>query len=218
MKASAFAKAPRVGTEPQTTLTVVTISRQAGIDAGIVARALTDLLNAQASDDQPWKSYDRQLTDRVAQEHRFPIDFVASHDEHDESIVEYAMHGLSSSTPAEAIPLKVAETIRHLADVGHAIIVGRGGQSILSGRDYVIHVRLIAPEDWRAERHSCDAGLNLSAALKAVRQIEADRVRYVRSHFNHDPTDPLMYHAILNLAELTVDQAARTIAQLVHGE
>ncbi len=188
---------------------VITISRQAGIEAGAVASATAELLGT------PWQSYDRQLIARVALEHHLSPATVKSRDEHDESFVEYAMHGLGSTEPTEVIPVKVAQTIRHLADEGHAIIVGRGGQFVLAGRDSAHHVRLIAPEPWRVEAFAAVNGVSPAEALKAVHRIDADRTRYVKAHFSHDPGDPLAYDLVLNMAHLDVGQASRAIAALL---
>ncbi len=188
---------------------VITISRQAGIEAGAVALATAGLLAT------PWQSYDRQLIDCVAREHHLSPAVVTSRDEHDESLVEYAMHGLGSTEPTEVIPVKIAQTIRRLADEGHAIIVGRGGQFVLAGRDSARHVRLIAPEPWRVEAFAAATGVSRAEALKTVHRIDADRTRYAKAHFSRDPGDPLAYDLVLNMAHLDVGQASRAIATLL---
>ena len=197
------------------TTSVITISRQAGINAGAIAGLTAQLLNKQAGGSKPWKSYDRQLINRVARDHHLSEEFVASHDEHDESLVEHAIHGLGSGKPAEAMPLKVTATVRHLAEEGRAIIVGRGGQYILANRDDAVHVRLIAPEGWRAAIYGKAAGLKDAEALKALRRFDADRARYLKAHFNHDPADPLLYDLILNVESVGAEPMARAIAALV---
>ncbi|MHC5022890.1 MAG: cytidylate kinase-like family protein [Planctomycetota bacterium] len=195
---------------------IVTISRQAGIDAGAVARPLAATLSRAAGGGEPWQSFDRELIDRVASEHQLPAEVVSSRDEHDDSILEFAIHGLTTSAATgEAIPLKIAETVRHLAERGRAIIVGRGGQSILAEHDGAVHVRLVAPEPWRVERHAATAKVDEATALKMVRQMDANRARYIRSHYNCDSADPQLYHVVLNMARLTNEQAAAAIAALV---
>jgi len=191
---------------------VITISRQAGIDAGAVGLATAELLAT------PWQSYDRQLIDCVAREHHLSPAIVTSRDEHDESLVEYAMHGLGGAEPTEVIPLKIAQTIRRLADEGHAIIVGRGGQFVLAGRDSPRHVRLIAPLPWRVEAVAAATGASRAEAIKTVRRIDTDRTRYIKAHCSHDPGDPLAYDLVLNMAHLDVGQASRAIAALLPTE
>ena len=188
---------------------VITISRQAGIEAGAVGQATAVLLGT------PWQSYDRQLIDCVAREHHLSPAVVTSRDEHDESLVEHAMHGLGSTVPTEVIPVKIAQTIRRLADEGHAIIVGRGGQFVLAGRGSARHVRLIATEAWRVEAFAAATGVSCAEARKTVRRIDVDRTRYIKAHFNHNPGDPLAYDLVLNMEHLDVRQASRAIAALL---
>ncbi|MCZ6834524.1 MAG: cytidylate kinase-like family protein, partial [Planctomycetota bacterium] len=194
---------------------VVTISRQAGIETSVLTAELADRLNNRSTGGKSWKSYDQQLIDQVAREHHLSRELVASHDEHDESIIELAMHGLGGGEPAEAIAMKIAETIRHLGDQGQAIVVGRGGQSILALCEGAVHVRLIAPEPWRADRLAEKAGLDRREALKTLRRIDVERTKYMKAHFNLDQTDPLLYGIILNMAQIGVAQACEAIVSLV---
>lgn len=165
-----------------------------------------------------WKSYDQLLIVLVARELNLPAEFVASHDEQDESVIEHAMHGLSGESNPESVALKTGATIRHLSEQGRAIIVGRGGQSILTACERAVHVRLIAPESWRAEAQAGATGISTHAALKTIRKIDAERTRYVKAHYNHDPSDPLLYDIIVNMSKVGVAQAADAIVNLVPEE
>jgi cytidylate kinase len=151
----------------------------------------------------------------VAEEHHLPADVVASFDEHQESMVECAIHGLGSLGSADALAVKTAHTIRHIAEEGHVIIVGRGGQFLLAESDSAWHVRLIAPEQWRTEAYAKAASISDADALKAIRRLESDRVSYIKAHLNHSPRDPLAYDLILNMSQVSVDQAAEAIAAIV---
>jgi cytidylate kinase len=213
IRASVVPAAGRIDQPAAATLPVVTISREAGIDAGAVAHHLATKLGGGG---EPWLAFDRELIDHVALEHRLPADAVSARDEHDDSILEFAIHGLTTeAATGEAIPLKIAATVRGIAARGRAIIVGRGGQAILAEHVAAVHVRLVAPEPWRAARQAASSGLDAAAALKAIRQVDADRARYIRAHYSRDGADPLLYHLVLNMARLTDEQAAAAIAAVV---
>ena len=194
---------------------VITISRQAGIDTGVLTERIADLLNSRSTGGGLWKIYDQQLIDYVAREHHLSPELVASHDEHDESVLELAMHGLSGAEQPEAVALKIGAAIRHFAQQGHAIVVGRGGQSILAKCESAVHVRLIAPESWRANMLAATTGADRRGAMKTLRRIDADRTRYMKAHFNHDSSDPLLYGIILNMSQIDVAEAASAIASLI---
>lgn len=145
----------------RSTLPMVTISREAGIDTDAIATRLAELLNGRAPEDATWHVYDRRLVEQVAQEHSLPTDHVESHDEHKERLVEHVLHGLGNEPSGDAVAVKTSQTIRRLAEKGRAIIVGRGAQKVLRGRPNAIHVRLWAPEAWRAEAHAEATGSTL---------------------------------------------------------
>ena len=69
---------------------VITISRQAGIDTSPLTERIADLLNNRSTGSGLWKIYDQQIIDHVAREHHMSTELVASHDEHDESVLELA--------------------------------------------------------------------------------------------------------------------------------
>ena len=75
LRASALVRKPSPPVGEGMTCNVITISRQAGIDAGAVANRVAALLNEQApKDPNPWQSYDRRLIEQVAKEHDLPED------------------------------------------------------------------------------------------------------------------------------------------------
>ena len=43
----------------------------------------------------------------------------------------------------------------------------------------------------------------------------AERSRFVRQHFTHDPADAGLYHVLLNMERVGAEAAARVIATLV---
>ena len=67
--------------------------------------------------------------------------------------IEEEMHELLGlHPPAWVMVPYVAETVLHLADAGHVIMVGRGASFITARMTNVFHVRLIAPLPNRIER------------------------------------------------------------------
>ncbi|MHC5002591.1 MAG: cytidylate kinase-like family protein [Planctomycetota bacterium] len=215
IKATAVPENPPEG-ERATRPWIVTISREAGIDAGAVARRLVELLDEHAEEGaRGWRRFDRELVEQVAAEHQVDPEEVRSADERDERLFEHMVHGLSSTRTTSGLAVKIAQTIRHIADKGQAVIVGRGGQSILSKRGNAVHVRLVAPELWRVATFAAATGVTEAAAQRSVRRIDSERTRFVKHHFNHDPADAGLYHVVLNMARVPTEAAARAIMALV---
>jgi len=195
--------------------TVVTISRQAGVGAAGVASHLVTMLNERDPADTPWIEYDRQLVERVAEDHNLSADLVAQLDERDRSWFEHLTAGFTGSATGTDIAMKTAKTIRALARVGRAVIIGRGGQSILANMNHVLHVRLFAPIAWRAEQYARIHGASHRDAEQALRQVDAERARYVRQHFNSDVSDASLYDLTINMSRLPTEITANTIAHAV---
>ncbi|MFG0252627.1 MAG: AAA family ATPase [Phycisphaerales bacterium JB038] len=193
---------------------VITISREAGANAPAIVESLMHLLN-QRQPHAPWSLYDSELVQRVAEDHDLAEHLVHAVEERDRSWIERFAAGLTGTPTDVEVAMKVAKTIRGVAAVGHAVIVGRGGQAILRGLKHTTHVRLIAPEDWRAEQYAREAGLDAGKALAEVRRIDGERRRFVKHHFHQDPDDHWLYHLTLDVARVKPERAAAAIAALV---
>jgi cytidylate kinase len=194
---------------------VVTISRQAGVTATAVSRRLAEILNQRHPGPTPWLEFGRQLVERIASDHHLSEDLVARFDEHDRSWFEHLTAGITGSATGTDIAMKSAKTIRALAKVGRAVIIGRAGQCILAGMKHVVHVRLIAPLEWRAAQYPRDVDAAPEANEQTLRRIDSERARYVKQHFGRDVNDPLLYDLCINMARVGTDRAAHIIAEAV---
>lgn len=194
---------------------VVTISREAGTNASEVTTELVRLLSERDDPKNPWQKYDSELVNRVAEDHDLSEHLIAAVQERDKSWIEHFAAGLTSTPTDIEIAMKIAKTIRGIAAVGRAVIVGRGGQAILNGVPQVIHVRLRAPVEWRVQQHAESHKLDIEKAREEVSRIDNERTRFVKNHFNRDPHDPDLYDLIINMKQVDVKQAARVILTLV---
>jgi cytidylate kinase len=153
--------------------------------------------------------------ERVAADHNLSTDLVERLDEQDKSWFEHFTAGFTGSATGTDIAIKTAKTIRALAWVGRAIIVGRGGQSILANMSHVLHVRLYAPLEWRIEQYARMEGVTEREAEERVDELDEGRSRYVRQHFNRDVAEDGLYDLTINVARLGADRAAEVIASAV---
>jgi hypothetical protein len=63
------------------------------------------------------------------------------------------------------------------------ILVGQGGSGATTGIDNGLHVRVEAPEDWRAKEVAKSQGCNLPKAKSIIRTREKER-EYLRTIYN----------------------------------
>ena len=192
----------------------VTISRQAGCGAQKVAETLARLLeSSMPKGSAPWTVFDRNLVEKVLEDHQLPHGLARFMPENRISEIQDILDELFGLHPPSWLLVRqTAETILHLASVGNVIIIGRGGNVITAGLDGVFHVRLVASLDRRVEQIQRRDGLRREAALQFIRQEDTGRQRYLRKYYHTDINDPLLYHVVINTDLVAYEKAARLIA------
>jgi cytidylate kinase len=197
---------------------VVTISRQAGSGAHFAAAELITTLQARASGSAvPWKVFDRDLVERVLQEHDLPERMAAFMPEDRMSAVSDTLDELFGLRPSsQSLVRKTADTILHLAELGNVVIIGRAGNVITRHLADAFHVRLVGSLERRIS-HVQDKHLDREAASEYLREQDQGRRRYVEKYYSQDIDDPLMYHLVINTDRLPYGEAGRLIADAVDG-
>ena len=106
----------------------------------------------------------------------------------------------------------VRETMQDYARQGDALIVGRGGQMILRDFPGVLHVRLFATEEIRAQRLAERDNISERAALRQIQQSDEQKRQYIRHMFkNADWRNSKYYHLIIDTGRIPPEAAAEMI-------
>ncbi len=182
----------------------------------MVGEKLAEYLQAKdATAHCPWTMFDSKLVEKVLEEHNLPQKFAQFMPEERLSFIEDTMEELLGLHPSSwTMAHKTMETILHLAQMGHVIIVGWGANIITSKMPNVFHVRLIGSLEKRIE-HTCEFfGVSPKQAAEFVKKTDRGRELYIKQHFNCDVNDPLLYHLVLNTSRMSYDDAARNIADV----
>ncbi|MCU0785327.1 MAG: cytidylate kinase-like family protein [Verrucomicrobia bacterium] len=195
----------------------VTISRQAGCGALEVAEKLAKLLQAYSPKAAPpWTVFDRNLMDKVLEDHHLPARLAKFLPEDRASHLQDILDDLFGFRPASGTVVQQAsETILHLAEMGHVILIGRGATVITAKLPDVFHVRLVAPLEKRIEHAHEFYNMSKKAARDFIQREDTGRQRYLSKYFNTRIDDPLLYHLIINTGLVSYDEAARMIAEAV---
>jgi cytidylate kinase len=200
--------------QPAVAKRAVTISRMTGSGAHSVAERLAVLLEAQNPKDAcPWTVFDKNLMDKVVQEHDLPARVAHFMREDRISAISDTMEELFGlHPPSWELVAKVTETILHLVELGNVILIGRGGALVTASMNHVFHVRLVGSLEKRVARlQELNQGTR-EEALKLIEQEDGGRERYLKKHFNRDINDPLLYDLVINTDRVSFDAAARVIA------
>ncbi len=196
----------------------ITISRQAGSGGHLVAEKLAELLQHQEPKGScPWTVFDKNLVEKVLEEHNLPSRMSKFMREDKISEISDTMDELFGlHPPSWTLVHQSAESILHLAELGHVIIIGRGAHVITRKLDYVFHVRLVGSLENRVRYvRERDPSLSEKAALVLIHEEDQGRKRYLRKYFDKDIDDPLLYHLVINTDLVPYEEAARVIAMAV---
>jgi len=197
----------------------VTISRQSGSGAHVVAEHLAEFLQTKApSGSCAWTIFDHNLVEKVLEDHHLPKRLAQFMPEDHVSDISDAMDELFGLHPASwTLVEQTAETILRLAKLGNVIIIGRGASVVTAKLDHVLHVRLVASAEKRSEYLQELEKISRKEALQMMRREDRGRARYVSKHFDADINDPLLYHLVINTERVGYEQAARIIGNAMLG-
>ena len=195
----------------------ITISREAGAGgsaiAQLLATRLTDAEPALAS--KPWVVFDANLAKQVLEDHKLPLQLEAFITEEAKLPIENVVEELLGLHPSHwTLVQHTTKTILKLASLGHAIIVGRGSAVVTARLPTVLHVRLVAPLNARLHYISEHYHISASEAEKMLHEQDDSRRRYLRTYFNADIDNPVLYDLTLNTGRLSFTRCADLIYHL----
>jgi cytidylate kinase len=194
----------------------VTLSRQTGSGASAVAEKLAGFLQSHYPEKCPWTVFDKNLMEQVMDEHHLPKRMAEFLPEDRTSAIDDMMEELLGLHPsASTVVYQVTETILHLVELGHVILMGRGANAITAKLPQVVHVRVVGSMEARTDRvrrlRHCDA----KSAAGFIKRSDQGRARYLQRYFHRDIDDPLLYDLVINTDRIALDSAARLIGETV---
>lgn len=177
----------------------VTISTQMGSQGLGVAERVADQLK--------FELYERELVELIAQTAHVRRDLVESVDEHTQGAIETWMARQLGFMAESDYVTNLSRVLLTLAHHGRAVVVGRGAQFILDPAR-TLRVRIVAPFELRIARISARDHLSAKEARAKVLAADADRVAFVRKHFDREVDDARNYDLVINTEHLNLDTCA----------
>ena len=195
----------------------ITISREAGAHADIISEKLVSFFQKYHSRNQaPWTIFDKNLIEKVIQDHHLPQSLSKLMEEEKYSAVKSLMiELLGGQPPIFTLVHKTTETILQLAQLGNVIILDRAANIITSKLFNTFHVRLAAPLEYRIEHVKELFNYNRIEALDFIKHEDHDRKDFVQTYFHKDINDPLLYHLIINTHLISDEEAVDLIGNSV---
>ncbi len=201
-------------------LPFITISRQAGAGGHSLAKCLVDRMNMLDPGEQPWTSWDRELVEKVAADHHISKKLIESMEESNHSWFEEFLAGLSFNGSEQFVSetkvyQRVAVTIRTLAQAGRVAIVGRGGMYLTRNMPGGVHIRLVAPLDYRIDHMAKLSNVSRETAAAQVRQLDRNRETFYGRFWPRETLAPENFTMVLNTASLSDERMVDCIVPLI---
>ncbi len=87
------------------------------------------------------------------------------------------------------------------------------GNIVASDFENTFHARVVGSLDRRVEYTSRRYDIPLSRAREIVKKIDKGRKKFVKRYASADIGDPQFYHIVVNTDDLSIDSAARILAE-----
>jgi cytidylate kinase len=198
-------------------LPFITISRQTGAGGITVGRMLEAYLKEHDKKTEcSWTLFDKNLVEKVMEEHHLPEKFSEYMKEDKVSELNEMIDEMFNLHPPDWILVKkTSETILNLAAIGHVILVGRGSNIVTRKLAAGFHVRLVGSYEKRVQHIQAYYGFNRKMSEEFVKKEDEGRRNYLKSYFNVGIDDPLLYDLVVNTDSISYGEAARIIGHAV---
>ncbi|MDO9255718.1 MAG: cytidylate kinase-like family protein [Bacteroidales bacterium] len=211
---------------------VITISRQTGCGARGIAWEICEELNKPSvktdrNDDKKepsvktdgngkWKYISREILQESAEQLNLdPEALKHVIDDKNRGMMDQIVSALSthSHKSDQKIMKTVQDVIRQFANNGKVIIIGRGGASICRDIKHSLHVRLVAPVDWRIAEIARRLDFSKAYATEYVKKRDEERELLITKLLGKKP-DSSAYDVELNRSRFTEKELAGAIINL----
>ncbi|MEE4196165.1 MAG: cytidylate kinase-like family protein [Bacteroidales bacterium] len=202
--------------EPKTVGPVITISRSFGCPANLCATDLAELLTRiEGNSNEPWKVISKEILEESAKELGLEpdkIEYIFQFEKR--SAIDEILEALSSKyyKSERKIRKTIREVIHAFGEQGRVIIVGRAGASILYDIKNSLHVRLIAPLDYRIEGVSRRHKISHREAKKLTLEMDKKRAM-LRKDFAGKRVSDVDYDLIFNCKTIGSEEIVQLIAK-----
>ncbi|MBW2060410.1 MAG: cytidylate kinase-like family protein [Deltaproteobacteria bacterium] len=201
-------------------MAVITISRQFGAGGRTLGEAVARRLGYQF--------VSQDVVNKIAEEAHVSIDWVRSMEKEAGGLLMRLASRLVSSDfidrhigedrsdfDEEKYAAFLKSLITSIAASGNVVFLGRGSQFILANRPDIINILLVADFEDRINFISEIWDVKKSEAEQTITARQKRRKTFLKAFDPRDPNDPSLYHLVINISRISLDQAEEMIIWLV---
>ncbi len=197
---------------------VITISRESGCSANKIAEMLASSINENYcfNSDDKWNWINRAIIAESAKELDLPphkIKYIF--DSEKKGIIDDVISALASRYYKSDMQIKktIFKLIELYAIKGNIIIVGRGGVSLTNHIKKSLHIKLLAPLNWRINKISEKHKISFDIAKKYVTEMDKKRIQLI-NNFMGKKVDYSTFDIIFNCKTMKQIEIVETIIKL----
>ncbi|TSA39266.1 MAG: cytidylate kinase-like family protein [Porphyromonadaceae bacterium] len=197
---------------------VITISREYGCPSKVLAGIVVDKLRSldQETPAHPyrWRWISREVLEESAKDLKVdPRHINHIFDYQERSIIDDILASTrkdGSYKSDHAIKKSVGKVIRSMGEHGHVVIVGRAGVVLNRDIKKSLHIRLMAPLEWRINSTMQMQNLPKDKALEMIISKDANRKRFLEYYLGQK-FQIQIFDTVYNCAYLTLEEIADSI-------
>lgn len=190
----------------------ITLSRKYGCEAFPLALRLKELLDDSGG--ETWNIYDKALLERVSEAEHLSMEILE-----DLGSTRFADDSLGFLFPGHVTHDQafrhLAWHLVHIAQSGHAIIVGRGGAILTQHLKNCYHFRLEASDGFCVSSTAQRLKITEKEAAERLREFGQKREAFIENHLRTSIRDLAHYHAVYNRDRSGLEEIATGIASFV---
>ncbi len=198
-------------------LPFVTISRETGCHSIPIAKMLAEKLNTIAT--KEWSMMSKEIVEEAAKKLNLNnLQVKGIFESEDRSHIMEILHAFENKyyKSDNRVRKTLREIIESYAREGHVIIVGRAGAIITQKMPGGLHLRLIAPLDWRVKSIQEQLSLSRKAALEYVKHSDEKRAKLLYD-FSKKKICDLQFDLVLNNARINNQEIVDIIFGLMQN-
>ncbi len=193
---------------------VVTISREFGCPSKLITKMLVQKINsAQKSQ---WKWVSKEILSESARELGIPpseIKYFFNYAEH--GMVDGILNTLANFYISDKkVYNAVRKVIKSIGFSGNIVIVGRGGAAICHDIKNSLHIRLLAPLEWRTEKIMEFYHLDRNKATEFIKSYDQKRRKFLEHFYKAEDMNKL-FDIIYNCAGLSKAEIVNSIYSIL---
>ncbi|MEI8203586.1 MAG: cytidylate kinase family protein [Bacteroidota bacterium] len=196
---------------------IITISRSHGCNINSLTLKLKDALNEVKNDSKhpKWILINKEIIEHTATELKVkPNKVIELAQPIKTNIIEDVIFAFSNDICNVKTKTTIQNVVKSFADKGNLILVGRAGSSILHDYENALHIKIMAPKEWRIKNIAQIYNLPIKKAKERVEFIDEKRILF-NSYFSKNKTDDQVYDLILNRMKLSDEIIVKTIVDLM---